>query len=457
MEFATPATWTDRYRTVLVGDQIRDRVTIRGVRAEGLAILDAEVACSRLELELKRIFLPTKSIYEIIRMQVERALAHSEITYVDPRIVLRDAYAGGVFCDPYMPTLLTGPAGVGKSAVRRAIARLLSGRSSTQVDPYHPGVPLVDYVDCVVGSKKSISAIMRPFASPEIAGGRVRIIESDLLVDCARWLRVCGTCLLGADELQFLAQSTSASTLISRVLMDIAEVRVPWFAIANYSMCWKLCGRSVEAKQRLLGFPVVLLPDSPDSPDWLALLAEYGVVAEDYFDFRFVDYGSELWNLCVGLKRELLKLLVHAYRIARRSGRGKACWSDVQASFASAEYSESRKDVNLLISHAAQGGSLRYDLCCPFGAASADAQQRFASDLRAARGGVVARAVIHSAMNATEKAAIAGLEKLNAESNGLSNTEATPKRKRVTSKKTLDNLLDSGRRARERRGQRPPA
>lgn len=455
MSGLTADTWTSRYRNALDLDVIRQRATVRGAPLHGLDALPIEVACSLLQDGLKAVFLPTARCCELIRREVERALAHASKVYADPKEILRAGYSGFMSVDPYMPTLITGPAGSGKTQLRLAIGRVLGGRREVWIDESHPRVPLIDYVECAVGNQKSVSGVLRPLARPEIAAGRVRVKEVELPGECARWQRLCGTCLLGADEMQFMAQSANATVLITTTMLAIAELRLPWFAIANYSLGWKLSSRPAEATQRLLGNPTLLLPDPPDSADWIALLNEYGSVAEEVFAFQPTEQAVGLWNLSAGLKRELVKLLVHAYRLARRCGSKQATWEHVKHAFASVEFSVPRRDVDLLIAHAAQGGALRKDLDCPFSGAEINEQSQAYSDkLRQARSAKLADKVVKSAMTGSERQSIAEIEKLAVQADAESTGEVLPFKRR--GKRTLDSLLEAGRRARSKRSASNP-
>jgi hypothetical protein len=265
--------------------------------------------------------------------------------------------------------------------------------------------------------------------------------------ECARWQRFCGVCLLGVDEMQFMTQSENSSVLVTRTMLAIAEIQLPWFVIANYSLGWKLMSRPAEATQRLLGNPTLLLPDPPNSNDWKLLLKEYQVVAADAFAFKLLDHANDLWNLSAGLKRELVKLLVLSYRISRRCGEKQVIWPHVVSAFSSVEFSVSRRDINLLVAHAAQGGDLRKDLNCPFSGTDIQSQrQAYEEELRKARAAVVANEVIKSAMTMSEKKAIEGIA---SQSSPTGSVQTNHSRKR--SRRTLEDLQTAGRKANERR------
>jgi len=453
MTLSRTEVWTSRYKEALEPGVIKQRAETRGEAVRGVAVLEIEVACQRILLGLQNINLITEQTEAIIRLCIERALAHAQLVYADPTSALRAAYEGVALREDNVPILLTGLAGVGKTRIRLSIQRILAGRKHISIDEAHPLVPLIDYADCVIAQQSSVLEVLKPLANPEIASGAVKVKRGAISAECARWQRVCGTCLLGADETQFMAQSETASTLVTRTLLALADVGLPWFFVANYSLIWKLLARPSEAIQRLLGHPVVVLPDPPNSEDWVALVTEFDVVLDEAFEFKLIDRRVELWNLCAGLKREVVKLLVHAYRIARRVGALKASWPHVMQAFQSVEFSAPRRDINLLIAYAGQGGDLRRDLKCPFDGPEVVARSVVYSDqLRAARASVVARASIEAAMTAEEKAALDAIRQAERPITKQSGqVVAMPKAK----SRSLEQLLQAGRDMREALGRDP--
>ena len=320
MTNCSPDTWSARYAEALKPGVIRLRAETRGKPVTGLADLDIEVACDQLKLGLTHVNLITAQTEAIIVLCLERALAHARSVYADPTAALRAAYHGVDVREDNVPILLTGLAGVGKSRIRLSLQRILSGNRHISIDDAHPEIPLVDYTDCKIGQQSSVLAVLSSLARPEIASGGVRAKTNRISALCASWQRQIGSCLLGVDETQFIAQSETANTLITRILLAIAEIGLPWYYISNYSLVWKLLDRPSEAVQRLIGHPIVLLPDPPNSKDWQNLIEEFDVVSEAAFDFKLRDRSVDLWNMSAGLKRELVKLLVHAYRLARHGG-----------------------------------------------------------------------------------------------------------------------------------------
>jgi len=446
--------WAGRYVEALDLGVMKLRAETRGKAVRSLKELESEVACDHLLFGLQQVNLITAQTEPIIRLCLERALAHSRSVYADPKAALRAAYQGVTLREDNVPILLTGLAGVGKSRIRISLQRILAKRTEVLVDEAHPPVPLIGYADCTIGQQSSTLGVLRPLAHPEIASGRVKVKTSEISQKCASWQRVVGSCLLGVDETQFMAQSDTASTLITRTLLALADVGLPWFYTANYSLIWKMLARPSEATQRLLSHPIVVLPDPPNSEDWMALMKEFDVVVVEAFEFKLVSRSSDLWNLCAGLKRLLIKLLVHSYRLARDAGSHKVAWEHVSQAFLSVTLHTHRREVDLLIAYAGQGGDLRRDLKCPFDGPAITARSAgYQQQLRAARDSEVARQSVKSAMTGEEKAAVEGIERISQPVVSQPGKAAVPRAKTGS----LEQLLGAGKGLREMLRRKPHA
>lgn len=409
----SPNPWAQRYIDALQPGEIERRAAVPPTAIPDVESLPTEVACARLYAELNRMYVVTAAATRIIAAECERALAHALTSYVDSRSVLRFGYEFPALEDlpePYVPTLLTGPAGVGKSALRRAVSRVLAGNTRHVFDPAHPALPLIDFVAVAVRGQRSAGGILRQLASPEVSAGKVRVSEAGLIRECARWMRLCGTCLFAVDEMQSLTQSAEASTLVTRVLLMLSEVRVPWIIVANYSLGHRLLRRPPEAVQRLLGRPVMMLPDAPGSVDWLALLSAYDIVFGSVRAFAFVDHEREFWNCTAGLKRLLRELAVQAYRVSRSRSGAKLEWIDISSAYLSREYSASREEVEAALAGAAQGAVLPAGARNPFRGSDVDAaQQKYADSLRTVRQAQVTASVLDASLNAKDREVLAAV------------------------------------------------
>lgn len=411
MTYCDPLIWTKRYEEALRPGVIKSRGESRGRPLQSHMTLDVEAACKAIQEGMEEVVLVTAQLEAIATTLIQRAKAHAANVYVDPGAVLKLAYDGVDIEGFVTPMFLTGLAGIGKSRLRTVLRRVLPGRRMIQVDAAHPAVPLIDFIDGNIGRKVSPSAVVKSLVE-EVLGlgdwkGNAGAVE-----ECARVLHLSGACLVGADEMQFMTQSASAGALITRTLLSLADLQVPWFVIGNYSLGWKLRERDPEATQRLICDPVVMVPDLPGSLDWENLLREYQVVLAEVLDFKLLNYQVELWNLSAGIKRELVSLLVISYRISRRAGSTQVSWSHVRQAFASASFSVARADVSALISNAGQGGKIKKGLRSPFDGPEIQAAiGSYSEKLREARAEKIASASVKASMNRREREAIENIEK----------------------------------------------
>ncbi len=436
--------WIEPYERVLSEEEIRRRTEVHGEPVNGLDFDLIEVACDRLSKALKAVFVATSQSRAIIRSELERAIAYGLVAYQDRITSLQRIYSPTEERESQFPVVITGPSGTGKTELEGAIRRLLKGSHHIDLDEAHGPFPQEAYRSLRVKGMQSVLEFMKPLAKPEIALGEARVPVSDMPDECAAWLYRTGTCLLGVDELQFLTQSDNASTHISKVLMACMEIGVPWHYICNYSLGWRLMKRPHEITQRLQAHILILLPDPPASDDWIAILKEYQKIAAACFEFDLTSRALEFWNLSAGLKRDLVKLLVHAYRLSRHRQAKKVSWKDIQDAYTSDRFSKSRQDIELLIQYAAQGGELREDLRCPFeGSSITEAIKAYEGNLRQARAVKVARATLEASMTEEERKAAENIQK-------ILRDEAPPKRAHVVKlpvkpKRTLQSLQNAGR------------
>lgn len=376
---------------------------------------------------------------------VQAAASHAARHHPDHKTHLARSYQEKIDIEPYVPMLLLGPAGTGKSELGKALLRLFPEPSSIELDPRHGPMPLVAIRSVKAQGRNSVASIVKLLAPDSADKAKL----ADLYELCARYQYICGVCCVLVDELQFFTQSKDANTLLTQLMLGVSYVKVPYLVIANYSLAHRLMRRNSEELQRLIGRPIVLLPDGPETKDWLAVLNEYQRVVPGIFDFSFSECAAALWSLCVGLKRILVRLLVLAYRKVRHSGRFQATWGDVEYAYSSMEFSGYRTDVEILVLHGMASPALREDLRCPFPIAPSDAEKYHAA-LRASREEKVAAAALRASINVAERKAVDFVRKvLSGPVDGGSGTRSVlPKTK--PKKKTAESIKEAGERFRKR-------
>ena len=179
--------------------------------------------------------------------------------------------------------------------------RLLGAETAVQLDAGHGPMPLIVARSITVRGLNSVAAVIRPLASRDVTNSKARATVPELIGSAVRWQYLCGVCLILLDELQFLTQSATASTLVAQVMLALSYVGVPYAVICNYSVGHRLKGRRAEERQRLIGRPVILLPDAAGSKDWKTILKEYqrtvpGVYEFDFCQIRGDALGTHGWS-----------------------------------------------------------------------------------------------------------------------------------------------------------------
>jgi len=222
---------------------------------------------------------------------------------------------------------------------------------------------------------------------------------------CEKAFFLSGTCLALIDELQFFTMSSSATTLITKLILSVSYLRTPYVYALNYSLGHSLKRRPPQDRQRVLSRRHILLPDAHDSADWANLLIEFEKVTKGIFNFQLRKEAFRLWCLCAGLKRELVRLLVLSYRQTRRATRYEVTMQDIEKAYMSVEFSDSRTDVELVIAGDTTGLKVREDLVCPF-QIDVSLESRYQTALKDARADQLERAVALASLTPGERAAL---------------------------------------------------
>lgn len=370
----------------------------------GLEKMPSKLAFNKLNGAFEMAFHPCEQSLELGEIIVAAAIDHLLEKYADGE----QAYLGKVnskvtkeATEFICPIPVTGHAGAGKSsiidAVGRAVlmpARVRVGGIEVQPDPMRI-VP--------VGIAKSELALVRR------VGGVGKGIE-DCVPSAQRGLYRDGTAMLAFGEFQFATRSSTASTLVSGILLQGGYLGVPSVYDANFSLMWRLRKRPPEERDRLLFNPVVVHPDLPGSSDAQAITKSMLDVAPGVFQIDPATDGSILDVRTGGLRRLKRRLLSLAYQIKREGSRkSKVCVTidDVLVAYNSNGYKDSRLMVEEMARRQDGVGDQKKDgLSCPFDEAESAAKVREKAN-RDFRDEQVAEQELHSAMTAGEKAALA--------------------------------------------------
>lgn len=406
--------WVDRFEALQSDREIKRlaRVDPVALELERLAAMPVEQAVVTLASSLKQVFHPSDVAVELIKLHVGRAVAHCALAYPDVKTFARRMYDSrnpgfdsdqGVIC-------LTGPAGGGKTAILDAIERVLPRQTPVDLGPAHGRRTVVSCAHIKIRPRMTTSEVRVSVCAVAEAGEEADIRRT-AWNDCAM-RRLCylnGVALSIVDETQFMTQSATASTKVSVTLMAMYYLGLPMTFSANFSLLKILLRRPPQEVQRLLQWCIGIPYEEARCPDWLATINAYSRVAPSVLRLEEVASAQELHQFTAGNKRFLIRLLCHAYRCARHSGRSSLDHSDVLLALRSPELSVLRQEVEAQqrqdIENKEQAGFA--GLWCPLEGVVWMKGGRQQDASRKARDQRIAKAVVDSGLTCAERAAFA--------------------------------------------------
>ncbi|MFM0526953.1 hypothetical protein PQR11_18435 [Paraburkholderia strydomiana] len=353
-----------------------------------LRSMSAGSAAETLLRVLESIFVATPPGIRVIRRIVDLAAAYSRAIFpeFDARSFISQLYHfdESVQLPPRPAICLTGLAGIGKSALLKALTRLLPD-TECNVHLGH-SFPLRSFLYLAVEEHDTEAAIFNSLrestarwgdptltaqASPSGAAVRPKRVGSVRVAMpvAQRGVFRDGVSAILLDELQFLAQS-GATTRITKTLLLHTYLGPPLLYSANYNMVHALANRAQQYRDRLLSSPLVMLPDCLECADemngWIEYLKEIHQVANGALAFDPARDAELLHRYSFALRRKLLHLLAIAYGHARESGKSSADLTDFDWAYRSTEYQMHRADVEELAGMELGVTPRRKDLVCPF-------------------------------------------------------------------------------------------
>lgn len=278
----------------------------------------------------------------------------------DPGFSL-DAGGGGGTFNP--PVFVTGLAGIGKSVLGRTIVRAAGAPGTTGEHAGYAPLPIHSIVRVQIRHADTRKEILdRVAQSGPLAGTLPQRMEAT-----RKHLYRNGVSLLIVDELQFLTAGGGANKLLVDVLMRLSDLGVKVLVIGNFSLGASIKKRYQQDRHRLLSRPEIIMPDLPDSKDWLGYLGLLNDSIGDIADIRLSNRALDLFTMTFGVKRLLIRLIVIAYGIARCKGKFCISWENIEGAYRSSHYSDNRSDVSdLRQAYVTRKQPNRPDLACPF-------------------------------------------------------------------------------------------
>lgn len=334
-----------------------------------LCAMSAEEATTSLTSAWTNVFVPCDDHVALLSclVDVSRSYARSLFPTLNAYNRLRSSPPVET---PMAQTLicLTGLAGVSKTSLVSVLNRILQLEDGPTFSTPGQVLAIHPVRRATISGHPSIASILRSLANPMIGSYSSRQSLAFLRSHVSDWFGATATSMLTVDEMQFLTQSSQASTQTVQLIMTFASLGVPMVYVANYSLVNKLLLRPQEEKDRLLARPMVLNPPSIDNPAWSATIDELIKVSPGVFQLDGKRDCEKLHHYTAGLYRALRELLVAAYRDVRGQGRFEVGLFDVERAYRSRSYSARRADVEALASLSVSRllETSRPDLVCPF-------------------------------------------------------------------------------------------
>jgi len=380
-----PNPWAKRFQN-LSDTEIMSRIRLEPAPVSGLNSMTPGVAAQALHYALEAIFVPARQCVRAIGRIVDTAVAYSQEAFPDAETFIHRLYNQDQRQLMPRPAIcLTGLAGCGKTALLKALQRLIPNGECAAGAAHR--LPLRTFLHLAVKGHdregamlQSLVETMRPTDDHPKAPNtsvsnvasvivkRVRSITATLEIAHRMAFRD-GVAAILLDELQFLTQG-NANTRITKTLLLHTYIGPPLLYSANYDMVHRLKNRGQQDTDRLLSRPIVLVPDAltcaQEFKDWVEYLREIVRVSNGALKFDPQADAEILHRYCFGLRRKLLDLLEFAYGRARESGRLFATLSDIEWAYGSNHYYTHRADIEELIGIELGQKTSRQDLLSPF-------------------------------------------------------------------------------------------
>lgn len=363
--------WIDRLVLPHDDKKLKARMQHEPEPLEDLEKLPVAVAVKLLEKALEKVHWSTNQQLAIVRRLMGAAEAYARLNYPDNKAFVRNSYAMPFLYDREPATIMiTSEAGQGKSEMAKAITRLLGEHPRHRASATVPELPVVGGIFLRVDRFQSYAGLMNLIAEALGISERFNKFTAESVDGLRRTAYQMGCCFILIDEIQFIAQSKDASTLIVNILTFYRSFGMPVFFAGNFSLGHKLKKRPPESRQRLLADPAILMPDPSDSNDFAERMEAYQRVTREVFTLAKADHAHLHWYTA-GNKRICKDLITKAYIEARArsaidGGKTSITIVDIRKAQASPEFSTNREEVNLYWRHVRTGESVRSDFVCPF-------------------------------------------------------------------------------------------
>nr|WP_277817170.1 AAA family ATPase [Solimonas terrae] len=262
---------------------------------------------------------------------------------------------------------IVGLAGIGKSALFRAMERLIGNDRTTQLDDAHDPLVIRGFISTTVVPGDSDRRLLARIAEQLDIEADARSHVERLMAQLKKIGYRDGVAGLNLDEFQHGTLS-AANSRVTSLLLTARATGIPVAYACNFSLIHRLLERPQEDRDRLLARVTVLTPERPESEGWRLIVNGTGSVLRAYLRFDAESEAAELGRLSGCLPRNLHRLLGIAYEIARESASKAITMKHVRDAFHSRAFASARSDIQAIHEIADGAGwrsTRRLDLHCP--------------------------------------------------------------------------------------------
>lgn len=339
-----------------------------------------EADAVHLQVALESVFKSSVQIRSIIRRLLAYGRAHASLAFPSSESYVKGLYRLDPWPDLCAPAVcMTGLAGVGKSALLKAYARLIGSRKTLQPVLNHGSLPCEPAWMISLKDGTSLAAMLGMHLNLRIPDSEEEGNQESLsvtnvnkkfpfaaLMTRARresWKQ--RTAVMCADEMQFITHG-NANTKATAILLSLMGIGPRLVYAANFSLLNGLLRRHQQDTQRLLACPIFIMPECEGSVDWNGYLLALARACPQVIAFDIEQTQGLIHRSTYGIKRLVVRLLCLAYAEARKGGRSTIERTDIQAAAGSEGFYAARRDVEILERQDNERRMIQEDLWCPF-------------------------------------------------------------------------------------------
>lgn len=355
-----------------VRDTLKEAMTNRPPPIQGLEQLSPGLAEDRLIAHLRNVFIANNPSIEVAKRILETGWAYAIDAYPDVGTYIRRSLSSYMTVDTEPATwILTGLAGVGKTATITALSRALGEPMLYQASEDTPPRPIRGGLFLTVPSKATnktmTNELRRQLGMDTINSLRYSDNELELI---KRELYRQGCLFMIVDESQVIANGTLAGAAFVNLIAHLRRFGIPVIVVGNYSMCHGIIRQHAQNRDRMLVDPLIIDPSLPSDYEYIEYLKAYISASGEILNINPERDAYRIHELTGGGKRALLRLACMAYNQKRTNSKKESqvsiSLSDLEKTYGSSGFSNFRSDIEDLRKFSVTPNKLRQDLRNPF-------------------------------------------------------------------------------------------